>query len=211
MKEKGLFITFEGIDGSGKTTQLQLLYEKLLAMNKPVIRLREPGSTELGEKIRNVISDKYIEISDYAELLLFFASRVQLIKESINPALEEGKIVLCDRFNDATIAYQSYGRGVPLDIASTLEKLFILPLKPDVTFLLDCRYETAVKRMNSRPNQTRIELLDKTFFKKVKNGYLGLAKNEPERFVVINADEDIMSIHENKIMFFLKDKGYVSA
>ncbi len=211
MKEKGLFITFEGIDGSGKTTQLELLYEKLLAMHKPVIRLREPGSTELGEKIRNVISDKYIEISDYAELLLFFASRVQLIKESINPALEEGKIVLCDRFNDATIAYQSYGRGVPLDIASTLEKLFILPLKPDVTFLLDCRYETAVKRMSSRANQTRIELLDKTFFKKVKNGYLGLAKNEPERFVVINADEDIMSIHENKIMFFLKDKGYVSA
>ncbi|MCL4478287.1 MAG: dTMP kinase [Deltaproteobacteria bacterium] len=211
MKEKGLFITFEGIDGSGKTTQLELLYEKLLAMNKPVIRLREPGSTELGEKIRNVISDKYIEISDYAELLLFFASRVQLIKESITPALEEGKIVLCDRFNDATIAYQSYGRGLPLDIASTLEKLFILPLKPDVTFLLDCRYETAVKRMSSRANQTRIELLDKTFFKKVKNGYLELAKNEPERFVVINADEDIMSIHENKIMFFLKDKGYVSA
>lgn len=194
MKQKGLFITFEGIDGAGKTTQLILLYEELKKKNFNVINVREPGSTTVGEKIREFLSDSKQNILPSTELLLFFASRVQLIEEVIIPQLSMGKIILCDRFLDATVAYQSFGRGLSLDKVRLLEREFILPLKPDITFLLDCSYNIAKQRLSQRGNKTRIEIMDKAFFEKVRQGYLSIAKQEMDRIVVINANKPIKNV-----------------
>lgn len=191
MKKRGLFITFEGIDGAGKTTQLDLLYEELRLKHLDVIKVREPGSTDIGEKIRSLLADQDSRIFPYTELLLFFSSRVQLIEEIIKPALEKGKIILCDRFHDATVAYQSYGRGLDLDIVRALERIFVLPLKPDKTFLLDCSYNVAKQRLSKRDNKTRIENMNRAFFERVREGYFALAKQEHDRIVVIDANNGI--------------------
>jgi dTMP kinase len=196
MNKKGLLITFEGIDGAGKTTQLNLLYEELVSKHIDVVKIREPGSTDIGERIRGLLADRDMKILPYTELLLFFASRVQLIEQVINPAIEKGKIILCDRFHDATVAYQSYGRGLSLDVIKSLEKMFILPLKPDKTFLLDCSYNVARKRLSKRDNKTRIEIMNRVFFEKVRTGYLTLAKHETDRIVVIDANNNIERIKE---------------
>ena len=196
MVKKGLFITFEGIDGSGKTTQLELLHKDLLFNKADVVRMREPGSTNAGEKIRSLLADKRLYIAPAAELLLFFSSRVQLIEELIKPGLQKGKIILCDRFHDATVAYQSYGRGLNLDTIKVLENVFVLPVRPDRTFLLDCSYETAKRRMTARSGETRIEMMDRVFFERVREGYLALAHQEPERIAVIDANKSVGEIHE---------------
>ena len=196
MIKRGLFITFEGIDGSGKTTQLELLQKELLFNKADVVRMREPGSTEIGEEIRSLLADKKLDIMPYTELLLFFSSRVQLIEELIKPARQRGKIILCDRFHDATVAYQSYGRGLSLDTIKVLENIFVLPLRPDRTFLLDCSYETAKRRMKARRSETRIEMMDRAFFERVREGYLALAHQEPERIAVIDANKSVGEIHE---------------
>ncbi len=207
MVKKGLFITFEGIDGSGKTTQLELLYKELLSKKVDIVKVREPGSTSIGEKIRSLLSDKELDILPYTELLLFFSSRVQLIEEVIKPEIGTGRIILCDRFHDATVAYQSYGRGLSLDIVKMLEKTFVLPIKPDRTFLLDCSYDVARQRMFARSNQTRIEMMDRGFFDRVRNGYLAVAKQEQNRVVVINANKGIDEIHKQIEDDFLKWAG----
>ncbi len=195
MNGKGAFITFEGIDGSGKTTQLELLYKELLSRKVDVIKTREPGGTIPGERIRNLLSDKQFNMEPVTELLLFFSSRVQLIEELIKPALKTGKTVLCDRFHDATVAYQSYGRGLSMDMVTTLEKAFVLPVKPDRTFLLDCPYEVAKNRMSARNYKTRIETMDRAFFDRVRQGYLNIAKSEPDRIVVVDATGTIEDVH----------------
>jgi dTMP kinase len=207
MAKKGLFITFEGIDGSGKTTQLELLYNELLSKKVDIVKVREPGSTSIGEKIRSLLSDKELAILPYTELLLFFSSRVQLIGEVIKPEIGTGRIILCDRFHDATVAYQSYGRGLSLDVVKMLEKTFVLPIKPDRTFLLDCSYDVARQRMFARSNKTRIEMMDRGFFDRVRNGYLAIAKQEQNRVVVMNANKGIDEIHKQIEDDFLKWAG----
>jgi len=152
MNKKGLLISFEGIDGSGKTTQLKLLYNELMSRGIDTIKTREPGGTIPGERIRQLLSDRQLEIQPDTELILFFASRVQLIKERIIPALNQNKIILCDRFQDATVAYQGYGRGISMDMITIFEKAFTFLMKPDRTFLLDCPYAAAKKRLNRRSN-----------------------------------------------------------
>ncbi|MGB9735548.1 MAG: dTMP kinase [bacterium] len=203
MKQRGLFITFEGIDGAGKTTQLELLYRELRLKNFNVIRLREPGGTTVGERIRELLADKTQKVLPYTELLLFFASRVQLLEEVIKPELQNGKIILCDRFHDATVAYQGYGRGLNLDTVKMLEREFVLPLKPDRTFLLDCTYHVARKRLSTRGNKTRIEVMDKVFFERVRQGYLSIAKQDKDRVVVIDASNSI-----DKIKKQIRDSFY---
>ena len=205
--KRGLFITFEGIDGSGKTTQLEILYNRLLSEKKDVLKMREPGSTKTGERIRSLLADKRLYVAPPAELLLFFSSRVQLIEERIKPGLQRGTIILCDRFHDATVAYQSYGRGLNLDTIRILENIFVLPLRPDRTYLLDCSYEAAKRRMTARSGETRIEMMDRAFFERVRKGYLALAHQEPDRIAVIDANKSIDKIHEQIRGDFLRWAG----
>lgn len=197
MNRKGAFITFEGIDGSGKTTQLELLCSDLLTNGTDVLKTREPGGTATGEKIRHLLSDKESTMGPLTELLLFFASRAQLIEELIKPALEKGRTVICDRFHDATVAYQSYGRGLSLDLITMLEKTFVLPVKPDRSYLLDCPYAAARDRMSSRGDTTRFEMMDRAFFDRVREGYLAIAKEEPGRMIVIDATGTIEDVHRH--------------
>ncbi len=208
MGTKGLFITFEGIDGSGKTTQLELLYGDLRKKGITPVRTREPGGTALGEKVRTLLADRCLDILPSTELLLFFSSRVQLVESLIRPAIEEGQVVLCDRFHDATVAYQGYGRGLSRNAIAMLERMFVGRVRPDRTYLLDCSYVTAQKRMMSRAAKERIESMDRTFFDRVRKGYRDIAKSEPGRVVVMDGGRRIDAVHKLIKDDFLRWAGY---
>ncbi len=209
--KKGLFVTFEGIDGSGKTTQLELLEQELASRIPRVRTIREPGGTPTGERIRALLADRGLNILPPAELLLFFSSRVQLIDELIEPELRKGSVLLCDRFHDATVAYQCYGRGLSLDTIRMLEQAFVLPVKPDITFLLDCSFTTAAKRMSARGARARIELMDRAFFERVREGYHAIARQEPERVIVVDAAGSAAKIHAHISELFFRRAGGVQA
>ncbi len=177
-----MLIAFEGIDGSGKTTQAKKLYEYLKNKGKKVSLYREPGSTEIGEKIRDILLCHCMD--ERTELLLFEASRSCLVKEKIIPDLEEGKIVILDRFTLSTLAYQGYGKGIEPQIIKTLNEFATRGLEPDIVFLLDLPVEEALKRLKTR---TRFE--DKEFLEKVRRGFLELAK-EHKNVVLIDATKD---------------------
>jgi dTMP kinase len=203
--DKGLFITFEGIEGSGKTTQSRILKEKLIKEGLPVIHTFEPGGTVLGEKIREILLDPHMKIYPVSELLLYFAVRIQHVYEKIKPALEKGYVVICDRFHDSTLAYQGYGRGVSLKIINDLYKMFVDNLKPDLTILLDLPAEIGLKRNEEANKRDRFELEDITFHNKVKQGYLEIARSDPERFFIIDATSSPEQISES-IYEFVKGK-----
>ncbi len=192
-----MFITFEGLDFSGKSTQVRLLSERLSQENFNVLVLREPGGTEIGEKIRSVLLDKDSSgMTDTSELFLFSASRSQLVGEVIKPALEGGMIVVCDRFFDSTTAYQGSGRGLSEEAIAAINKLATSGLIPDVTFFLDIPLQELEKRMlRSRSGKDRMESNGQGFYTKVRECYLSLAKNE-KRFVVIDATQSIEDIHD---------------
>lgn len=192
------FITFEGIEGCGKTTQLQLLARRLEFGGHPVTITREPGGCPIADQIRNILLDADNRaIMPLTELLLYAAARAQHVRELLAPALEAGGIVLCDRFTDATIAYQGYGRRLDLAVINQLNLLATGGIRPDLTVLLDCPAETGLGRAISRINsaagarEERFELESLQFHQRVRDGYLELARQEPERFVVIDATEDI--------------------
>lgn len=186
----GYFITFEGSEGCGKTTQIEALAKALEAQGKTVLITREPGGTLIGEKIRNLLQDPghENEISDMAELLLFSASRAELIASRIQPALKRGEIVICDRFYDSTYVYQGLGRAIDMDIVEQLNQITVGTLKPDLTILLDLDAKVGIERAKSRQSGEldRIENESLAFFEAVRNGYLELAKKEPERFKTID-------------------------
>ena len=186
----GYFITFEGSEGCGKTTQIEALAKALEAQGKTVLITREPGGTLIGEKIRNLLQDPSHknEISDMAELLLFSASRAELIASRIQPALKRGEIVICDRFYDSTYVYQGLGRAIGMDIVEQLNQITVGTLKPDLTILLDLDAKVGIERAKSRQSGEldRIENESLAFFEAVRNGYLELAKKEPERFKTID-------------------------
>ena len=186
----GYFITFEGSEGCGKTTQIEALAKALEAQGKTVLITREPGGTLIGEKIRNLLQDPghENEISDMAELLLFSASRAELIASRIQPALKRGEIVICDRFYDSTYVYQGLGRAIDMDIVEQLNQITVGTLKPDLTILLDLDAKVGIERAKSRQSGEldRIENESLVFFEAVRNGYLELAKKEPERFKTID-------------------------
>ncbi len=192
------FITLEGIEGCGKTTQLQLLARRLEGNGHKITVTREPGGCPIADQIRNILLDADNRaIVPLTELLLYAAARAQHVQEVIAPVLEKGGIVLCDRFTDATIAYQGYGRKLDLAVISRLNELATAGIRPDLTILLDCKPETGLKRAISRINSTtgareeRFELESLQFHKSVRDGYLGLARQEPGRFVVVNAEAGI--------------------
>jgi dTMP kinase len=193
-----MFITFEGIDFCGKSTQVELLKNYFERKGKSVQVIREPGGTEISEKIRDILLDKknnkmFME----TELLLFSASRAQLVREKINPFIKQGEIVISDRFHDSSTAYQGFGRGLPIDSVLNVHKLAIGETIPDITFVIDIPVEVAVKRKSEKTHQEldRIEVSSNDFFEKVRNGYLTLAKNE-KRFRVIDGTQSIEIIHK---------------
>lgn len=201
--KKGLFITFEGIEGCGKTTQARLLYEHLLREGQAVLLTEEPGGTEIGLKIRSLVLDKTHDgMHPLTELFLYNASRVQHVIEKIKPFLNRGYTVICDRFMDSTFAYQGYGRGIDLNLIKCLDDIARQGLKPDITFLLDIEPELGLKRHSLR-ELDRVEKESIGFHRAVRDGYLEIARTEPERFIIIQAVRSIEEIH-NMIMEKLK-------
>lgn len=190
--KKGLFITFEGADGCGKTTQINLLTEYLKEKGFDVVLTREPGGKGLGERIREILLNYDGEVSSKSEAFLFLADRAQNIDVIVKPAVEVGKIVLCDRHTDSTIAYQGYGRGVDMNQLKMLNSLATGGFVPDLTFVFDIDVETSMSRVGKEKD--RMESAGVEFHNRVREGYLALAKDEPERVKVINAKDSIENI-----------------
>jgi dTMP kinase len=189
-----VFITFEGIEGCGKTTQIKRLAIRLERNGIAILMTREPGGTAIGQEIRKILLDaRNHSLSSLAELFLYAADRSQHVREVIQPALREGKWVLCDRFSDATTVYQGLSRGLDMDLVDKLNKLAADGLRPDFTFLLDCPVWMGLERAFNRnkmllqENQDRFEREKETFHHSVRQGYLDLANREKDRFVVIDA------------------------
>lgn len=202
MMRKGLFITFEGIEGSGKTTLLENVGRFLEKKKISFIKTREPGSTVLGEKLRNLVLHTPCDMSPYAELCLFLASRAQHIKDIILPALKNKKIVLCDRFNDSTVVYQGYARDLDVKKVSFFCDFISENLKPDLTFYLDLCVEKGLQRVSRKWD--RIEKEKRSFHEKVKNAYLDLIKKEPERFFVLDANKSKEEIQKEVVKVLLE-------
>ena len=197
----GKFITFEGPEGSGKSTQIRLLAEKLEAQGIEVSCAREPGGTATGEAIRNILQHDAVDecLSDRAELLLFTASRAQLMKQVILPALERGEWVLCDRFIDSTMAYQGFARGMDIDTLDRINDFAIHGRKPDLTLLLDLDIERGFERLEERYANgagaaDRFEREARDFHHRVRDGYRKLAQREPTRFRTVNSDRPIETV-----------------
>ncbi|MFA5308039.1 MAG: dTMP kinase [Dehalococcoidales bacterium] len=189
-----LFITFEGGEGCGKSSQSRLLYNRLKKLAIPALLTHEPGVTALGQKITRLLKwSRDIKISPLAELLLFNASRAQLLEEVVSPALAKGIIVICDRFADSTTAYQGYGRGLDLDTVKAVNRTGTQGLLPDLTILLDLPVATGLARkQDEKADRFQTEKL--AFHRRVRKGYLDLAKDEPERWLVIDATKSIEEI-----------------
>ena len=193
--KKGLFITFEGADGCGKTTQIKMLKDYLENSGYEVVLTREPGAKGLGEKVREILLNYDGEVSDRCESFLFLADRAQNIDTIVNPAVKAGKIVLCDRHIDSTVAYQGYGRGLDLERINMLNRLATDGKTPDLTLVFDIDVETSMHRVGK--NKDRMESAGVEFHNKVRNGYLEIAKLNPERVKVIDGRETIEKVFEN--------------
>ncbi len=196
---KGLFISFEGVEGAGKTTNIQYIAEKIQAAGHEILLTREPGGTELSEAIRELlISKDYPEMHVDTELLLMFAARSEHLNKKIIPAINAGKWVLCDRFTDATFAYQGGGRGISETTISTLENLVQGSLRPDYTFLFDLNAEVGLARARNRGETDRFEQQHIDFFNRVRAKYLAMAESEPQRYRTVNAEYDLATV-QNQI------------
>ncbi len=191
-----MFITFEGIDGSGKSTQLEFLAKELHARGHSVIKTRDPGGTEIGQELRQILLHHPGFVSQRCELFLYLADRSQHVDEVILPALEAGKIVLCDRYIDSTVAYQGGGRGLPIDEIHRMNTLATNGLKPDKTILLDAPVEMLLDRAKSRSDADRLEQETIQFYQQVRMQYLALAQAEPNRFIVLDATQPISEIQK---------------
>ena len=193
---RGLFITFEGIDGCGKTTQIELLREFLDSKGIANTVIREPGGTEVGEKIRQLLLDKKnSDMTSLTELLLFEAARAQIVEEKIKPALDDGICVICDRFYDSSLAYQGVARGMGTDIVKMLNNVAVAGVDPDITFFLDISVEESIARRKSRGDESdRIESAGDSFIEKVRQGYLYAALYDSNRIRTIDAAGSVDSI-----------------
>lgn len=191
----GKFITVEGIEGAGKTTCMQVVTEVIEHQGINAIHTREPGGTDLGEDLRNLLlGHKHTGMSDDAELLMMFAARAEHIAQKIQPALDDGKWVLCDRFTDATYAYQGYGRGIPLEKIAGLENWVQGELRPDLTLLMDLPVEVGMERAGKRSAPDRFESEAWDFFERIRQGYLSIAAEQPSRVKVIDASQDLPDV-----------------
>ncbi len=197
----GWFITFEGVEGSGKTTQIRLAGEFLREKGFPVFMTQEPGGTPLGERIREILLNRGgFDISGEAEVFLFAAARAQHTDAVIRPALEKGQVILCDRFSDATIAYQAYGRGLPLEAVREICRFASRGLSPRLTLLFDLPVEKGLERAfrriagrEERSREDRFEWEHLDFHRRIREGYLAIAREEPGRVKIVDASRDIES------------------
>jgi dTMP kinase len=201
MADRGTFITFEGMDGCGKTTQMRRLARRLKKEGRSVLQTAEPGGTEIGLQIRGILLDsKNHELSSTAELLLYFAARAQNVDQLILPALSQGTIVLADRFTDSSLVYQGCGRGLGAETVLALDRIACRGLKPDLTLLIDVDLATSLARAqarNLRGNRTdRMEEQDAAFYEKVRDAYLALAAQEPDRFRIVDGRDKLDSVAE---------------
>jgi len=194
---KGKFITFEGSEGCGKSTQSKLLYEYLKNKGYSVVYLREPGGTRIGEKIRKVLLDPKNHISAICETLLYMAARAQVVDEIIKPALKKNKIVICDRFLDSTLAYQGYGLGMDIELIEYIGNFITKGIKPDLTILLDLPVKEGL--MYRKLQKDRIEKRSYLYHLRVRRGYLRLASLEPKRIKVVKVDK-----FKNKTQFKIR-------
>ena len=197
MSRRGLFLTFEGIEGAGKTSNLQHAKALIEASGKLVVVSREPGGTEVGEKIREVLLDPDLPaMHSDTELLLMFASRAEHFQHKILPALNEGKWVLCDRFTDASFAYQGGGREIDTSRIAALESWVLGEVRPDQTFLFDLPVATGLARAKARSAADRIEQEEADFFERIRSCYIARAYNEPKRFSVIDASQSLTAVRQ---------------
>ncbi len=203
MSKRGIFITFEGPEGSGKTTHSKLLCEFLRKNGYKVLHTREPGGTLVSEKIRKILLDPKNKGMDVAcEMLLYMAARAQIVKQKILPALEQGKIVVCDRFTDATLAYQGYAGGMDLKVIENIAGIVTKGLRPDITFLLDIDARAGLLRAGR--SKDRMERKSILYHNKVRNGYLSIAKKEPKRVKVLSSRGEITLTQEETRKAVLK-------
>lgn len=197
-----MFITFEGIDLAGKTTQVQLLAKFLKEKGHEVVILREPGGTEISEKIRTLLLDSSNQLTSFTELFLFEAARSDLVQKIIKPSLEKGTIVICDRFWDSTIAYQGYGRNIPLEFIEMCNQYASGGLEPDLTFFVDISLETMIQRVKNK----RIDRMEKEpddFIERVINGFREIAKRYSSRIYVLKGTDSVETIHQNIVKVVL--------
>jgi dTMP kinase len=186
-----MFITFEGPEGSGKSTQLPRLAQFLEDSSLQVVKTREPGGTKIGDQIREVlVRMDNTELHPRTEILLFLAARAQLVEELIIPSLKQGKIILCDRYGDSTLAYQGYGHGLDLETLRAMLQFATGGLKPDLTILLDVDVFTGLKRKKIKEEWNRLDAFELSFHERVRAGYKILAEQEPERWKIVDATQD---------------------
>ncbi len=205
LSNKGLFITLEGVEGAGKSTLMAYVAEILSEAGNEVLQTREPGGTRTGEQIRDILLDsKNVGVTDDTELLLMFAARAQHINEVIEPALSSGKFVLCDRFTDASYAYQGGGRGIELSRIQILEDWVQQGLKPELTLLFDIDVEAGLRRASNRSEADRFEQEEISFFERIRSCYLQRAEDDSERFRIIDASQSFDNVKQ-QIQDVLKD------
>ncbi|MDQ7822842.1 MAG: dTMP kinase [Candidatus Eremiobacteraeota bacterium] len=193
---KGFFVTFEGIEGTGKSTQAGRLYATLKERGYPVYFTREPGGTKIGNLVREILMNpEHKDMCPLTEIFLFAASRAQHVEKVLRPYIEEGYVVICDRFADSTVAYQAFGRGVPVNVVREINSAATWGIQPSITFFLDLEPQVALKRVSLRVQETevvpdRLEREQLEFFHKVRDGYRSIAGDEPHRFKILDATLD---------------------
>jgi|TARA_Y100000815_G_C13312319_1_gene489037 dTMP kinase len=208
-KKKSLFVTFEGIEGSGKSYQSRKLYKNLKKKNISVILTREPGGTKSAEKIRRVILDDYFhhdskeKFNKNTDTLLYLAARNEHIENKIKPAISKKKIVICDRFVDSTLAYQVYGKGVNKKLVNSVHKYILGNIKPDLTFILKVKISKALQRLKNRKRKNRYDKFSKNFYIKVQNAFLKLARKNKKRYFVLDNSKDSNVIEKIILKKFL--------
>ena len=201
-KKKSLFVTFEGIEGSGKSYQSKKLFNNLRRKNIRAILTREPGGTASAEKIRNLILEDYFnserkeKFSKYTDTLLYLAARNEHIVNKIKPALSKKKIVICDRFTDSTLAYQVYGKSVSRRLVDYVHKFILGKVKPDITFLLKVNIHTALSRINKRGKKNRYDKFSKSFYRKVQSSFIKIAKKNKNRYFILDNSKNTRDIED---------------
>ena len=209
-KKKSFFVTFEGIEGSGKSYLSQKLFKRLKKKNISVILTREPGGTKVAEKIRKVILEDYFhpdskeKFNKYTDTLLYLAARNEHIQNKIRPAIFKKKIIICDRFIDSTLAYQVYGKGVNKKLVDSVHKYILGDIKPDLTFVLKVNITKALQRLNKRKKKNRYDKFSKNFYIKVQNAFIKIAKKNKKRYFILDNSKDSQDIEKIILNKFMK-------